>query len=162
MNTDKSDKNKLIPLLGFLALVVGIAVLASFATHHSLEPWYRELKKPAWTPPSWVFPIVWPILYTLIALAGWHLYLAEKSSKRTLALTFYFLQLVLNALWSFVFFYFKNPYGGLIILFLLAALISRTVRTAWPVSERASLLLLPYLAWVLFAISLNAAIVWMN
>ena len=73
MNTDKSDKNKLIPLLGFLALVVGIAVLASFATHHSLEPWYRELKKPAWTPPSWVFPIVWPILYTLIALAGWHL-----------------------------------------------------------------------------------------
>jgi tryptophan-rich sensory protein len=100
-------KKSFFSFLLFLALCYIIAGLGSFATDTSLTPWYVELKKSNWNPPAWVFAPVWTILYFLIAIAGWLLFTAESSKKRTQALLFYFLQLTCNGIWSFLFFYFS-------------------------------------------------------
>ncbi len=147
-------------LLFFLGLCLGIAALGSWATYPSLDPWYFELKKASWNPPGWVFGPVWTVLYLMIAFAGWQIFLKKKSKQRQRALTFYFIQLALNCLWSFLFFYFHNPYLSMIDLLLLVVMIGLTLRAALPVSRPAALLLTPYFIWILYAATLNAAIVY--
>lgn len=147
-------------LLFFLGLCFGIAALGSWATYPSLDPWYFELKKASWNPPGWVFAPVWTVLYLMIAVAGWQIFLKKKSKQRRNALTFYFIQLALNCLWSFLFFYFHNPYLSMIDLFLLVVMIGLTLRAALPVSRPAALLLTPYFIWTLYAATLNGAVVY--
>lgn len=151
--------NKTKSLIAFLVLVFVIATLGSYATQTSLDPWYRELPKPSWTPPSWVFGPVWTVLYIMIAIAGWMYYHATPSENRTRTLIFYSVQLVCNGLWSFFFFYFQNPSLGLKDLSLLTAALVFTLYYGWKVSRPATLLLVPYFIWTLYALSLNAEIV---
>lgn len=155
------DQQPLLPkimwLLFFLGLVFGIAVLGSFAMHHSLDLWDEGWQKPSWTPPSWVFGPLWIILYGMIAISGWLLSIAPPSKQRNDALAYFFFQLFFNFLWSFIFFYFQRPFFGLIDILVLLFLIGMTIKTARPVSKMAALLLAPYFIWTLFAAALNAA-----
>jgi tryptophan-rich sensory protein len=156
------SKYKILSLCGFLALCYSIAILGGFATHESLSPWYAHLKKGAWNPPAWVFGPVWMILYFMIAVAGWLIFISKRSALRNRALVCYSLQLFFKFLLSFLFFYFQSPYLGLVDLLLLLIFLFLTLKAAWGLSRRAAYLLLPYFLWSLYALTLNAAIYYLN
>lgn len=142
-----------------LALFVAfVGAAAVFGAQFTPGDWYRALVKPSWTPPNWLFAPVWTALYIMIALAGW---LVWRAGARA-ALGFWTAQLVLNALWSWIFFG-QNLLGvALIDITLLLASIVGFIVCAWGRSPSASLLFVPYLAWVSFASALNAAIFGLN
>lgn len=156
----KIDYKNGLWLLVFLGLCFGIAALGSIATQHSIDTWYVTLQKASWNPPAWVFPPVWTALYTMIAISGWLIFISGKSLQRDRALLLYFLQLGLNGAWSFFFFYFQSPILSLIDIGLLVVLLEATLRITWPVSKRATYLLIPYFVWTIYALTLNAAIVY--
>ena len=151
-----------ISLVVFILLCFVVEIVSSFWTKETVSTWYPLLAKPSWTPPDWVFGPVWTCLYIMIAISGWLIYRAKHSHKRTIALRLYGIQLALNFIWSFVFFSLQNPLLGLIDIVLLCLLISLTIIKAWPVRSLASILLIPYLVWVLYATSLNAGIWLLN
>jgi tryptophan-rich sensory protein len=139
----------ILALVGFvLAAFVAGAVGARFTP----GAWYAELTKPSWNPPSWVFGPVWSTLYLLMGIAAW---LVWKRAGFGLPLLFWGLQLVVNALWSYLFFGLQRPDLALIDIVLLLGLIVATLAAFRPVSPVAAALLLPYLLWVAFATALN-------
>lgn len=146
-------------LILFFLLCFAVAFLGSVATKTSVDTWYLELNKPSWTPPSWVFGPVWTLLYAMIALSGWLVYERKGAPGRRAALIWYGAQLFLNFIWSFLFFYFRNPFLGMVDIFALAIAIGGYILASWKVSKPASLLFAPYFLWVLYAASLNAFLV---
>ncbi len=120
--------------------------------------WYETLDKPSWTPRDWVFPVVWMILYALIAVAGWLVWRAAPGGAAVLPLAIYGVQLFLNASWSAVFFGLRRPDLGMINVALLWLSILAMIVTFYPVSAFAALIMLPYLAWVSIAATLNFVI----
>lgn len=146
----------------FILICFTVQIVGSFWTKETVSTWYPKLIKPAWTPPDWVFGPVWSSLYIMIAVSGWLIYRAQYSHERTVALVFYGAQLALNFIWSFLFFSLRSPTLGLIDISLLCLLILLTIIKAWSVSRLASLLLIPYLAWVMYATTLNAGIWLLN
>jgi benzodiazapine receptor len=148
-------------------LVLSIAVcqmagiVGSFFTSPAIPTWYASLQKPAFTPPSWVFAPVWVTLFTLMGIS---LYLVwtgglDKKGVKT-ALSLFGIQLLLNALWSFLFFGLKNPFYAFIEIIFLWILIALTTAKFYGVSKRAAYPMVPYLLWVTFAAILNFH-VWM-
>jgi translocator protein len=144
------------------AVCFGVALVGGKVTAPQIPTWYASLRKPNWTPPRLAFPIVWPVLYILIAIAGWLLWESVASETRTLALAAFFVQLAFNASWSPIFFGAHRIFAGLIVIIILDASIIVTIVFGWPVDKWASLLLLPYLAWTAFATALNARIWTLN
>ena len=124
--------------------------------------WYNALAKSALTPPPYVFQIVWPILYFLIAASLFVFLIKSKASYRYLGIIPFLLQLFLNLLWSPVFFEMQNIYGALLILSLLIFATIATIITFYKASKISAWLLAPYFVWLLFAWYLNFAIWQMN
>lgn len=151
-------RNQWISLLVFIAICAFVELFASYWTMESVTTWYPTLNKPAWTPPAKLFGPVWAILYFMIAISGWLIYNAEPSRDRTVALSLYGVQLALNLIWSFFFFSLQSPLLGLIDIALLCFFILLTILKTWTVRPLASLLLAPYLIWVLYAAALNTSI----
>jgi tryptophan-rich sensory protein len=114
--------------------------------------WYATLVKPAWNPPAWVFGPAWTLLYTLMALAAW---LVWKRVGWGRPLWLYFLQLLLNAAWTPIFFGAQQLGWALVEIVLLWIAILFTLRSFYRVSRTAGALFAPYLAWVTFATVLN-------
>jgi translocator protein len=141
-----------LSLLPFLAAV--FAVSLSGALFRPGE-WYLSLQKPSFTPPGWLFAPAWTVLYVFIAVAGWKLWQAAGTG---VAFGFWVAQLLLNASWSWVMFGRHEIGNAMIVLCLMWLSIVGFIVTAWPASRTASLLFLPYLAWVTFAGALNFAI----
>ena len=142
-------------------LVFLFACMAAGLTGSLFPPgkWYSELNKPVWTPPNWVFPVAWPILYLLMSYSGATLANLESAGA---ALALWALQISLNTLWTPVFFGLKNLKLGLIIIFLLLVSVAICTYVFWLYAWIAGLLFLPYLAWVVFAAALNAAVFKLN
>ncbi len=142
-------------LAGFL-----VACFAAAATGILFKPgaWYERLRKPSWRPPNWLFAPVWTVLYLMIALAGWLVWRSAEFSGATTALALYALQLLLNALWTPVFFGLHRPDLGFAVIVALWLAIVATIVAFAPVNGIAALLMIPYLAWVSFASMLNFAI----
>ena len=138
-------------------LVFLFACMAAGLTGSLFPPgkWYSELNKPVWTPPNWVFPVAWPILYLLMSYSGATLANLESAGS---ALALWALQISLNTLWTPVFFGLKNLKLGLIIIFLLLVSVAICTYVFWLYAWISGLLFLPYLAWVVFAAALNAAV----
>jgi len=151
-----------ISFIIFIVLCFIVQIIGSFWTRETVSTWYPTLIKPSWTPPNSIFGPVWSCLYVVIALAGWLIYRTESSSQRSLALIFYGVQLSLNFIWSFLFFSLRNPMLGLIDILLLSLFIILTIVKSYSFRPLASLLLIPYLLWVLYATALNAAIYILN
>lgn len=126
-----------------------VGVLGYFATSGALTSWYANIIKPSFTPPAWVFGPVWTILYFLMGIS---LYLvwAKKSQLR-----WFWIQLTLNALWPISFFELHSPLLGLINIVALWISVVMTIRVFNKTSKPATYLLLPYLAWISFALILN-------
>ena len=150
-------------LAGCLLLCLGIGVVQGIATRPEIAGWYSNLSKPSWTPPPFIFPIAWTALYILMAVALWRLWdRVEASPQRNRAIGFFFFQLALNAAWSPLFFKAHATSVALADILALLAAISLTISASARVDRAAAWLLAPYLAWVTYAVTLNAGIVLMN
>jgi benzodiazapine receptor len=128
--------------------------------------WYKSLNQSPLTPPSWVFPIAWTILYILIIASGVVFLSATKTSisaaVRSTAFLYYCAAWVLNLSWSQIFFRFQRADLSFVVILGMLAFIALNIRAFYPVSRLAAYLLVPYLAWVSFATYLNGYIVFMN
>ena len=143
-----------------VAAASGIGQLATFP---NLAPWYAGLVKPSFNPPNWVFAPVWTTLYVLMAFAVWRiLRLPEASAARRLALTLFFVQLALNAAWSWMFFGVHNLLLGAINIVPQLLVIVATVVAFHRLDRIAAWCLAPLVAWVAFASVLNIAIWQLN
>lgn len=151
---------QLLGLLVFLAASALVAGLGGLATASNVDGWYATADKAPWSPPNWVFGPVWTALYTAMAVAAWLVWRSRAEGTRP-ALTAYTVQLVLNLLWTPVFFGLYPVLGtpalwiAFVIIVALAVAVAVTVLYFGPISRAAGLLMLPYLAWVVFASSLN-------
>lgn len=125
--------------------------LGSIATSSNIASWYRELDRPSWTPPDWVFGPVWTTLYVLIGIAGWR---ASKSGDAGLV-RLWWLQYVLNAAWSPVFFGLHQVAAAAAIIVAMWASIAAFIVRARRRVVLAAILFLPYLLWVSYATALN-------
>lgn len=123
--------------------------------------WYNSLIKPFLSPPDGVFLPVWTVLYITI-LISFILYFINPNKNKKTGYIFFFVQLVLNLSWSFVFFKFKSISGGLIIIFLMGVFIFLTIKKFYSVSKVSGLILIPYFLWVLFAAYLNLGFLILN
>lgn len=150
---------------GMLAVFVGVAfavaALGTVATITSVDGWYAHSPHVPWTPPNWTFGVVWTLLYGMIGVSGWLVWRQRRSRIVGPAMAGYVLQLVLNSLWTPVFFGGFAFLGvtalwlGLVIILLLDLAVAATVAGFWQLSKPAALLLTPYLVWILFASTLN-------
>ena len=158
MNQSKWEKINWKSLIASLLISLGTGALASLITSNSMEQ-YSTMYNPPLSPPGWVFPVVWTILYILMGTAAYLVYEsdAEPADKRT-ALIFYGLQLFINFTWSIIFFNFNAYLLAFAWLLLLWYLIYRTARLFSEINKTAGWLMVPYLLWVTFAGYLTLAI----
>ena len=127
--------------------------------------WYKSLNQSPLTPPSWVFPIAWAILYTLIIASGVVFLSATttiSAGVRSTGFFYYCAAWVLNLSWSQIFFRFQRPDLSFVVILAMLAFIALNIRAFYPVSRTAAYLLVPYVAWVSFATYLNGYILFMN
>ncbi len=148
----------MISLMVFILLCFLAAVLGSISTNKSLKSWYPTIKKPSWNPPNQIFAPVWSILYFMMAIAGWMVWQRTSQEGLSFPLILFFVQLVLNALWSVIFFGLRNPGLAFIEVLFLWIFIALTMWSFWSIYWPAGVLLLPYLLWVSFASVLNFVI----
>ena len=144
-----------------LSLVL-VAVVASFGGRYAPSPWYADLAKPTWTPPNWLFGPVWTILYILMAVASWMVWRQREHPGARSALVSYVVQLILNGLWSWIFFGQQRMGLALLDLLILWIAVLATLILFWRVRGSCGLLLLPYLVWITFAGVLNLALWHLN
>jgi len=152
-------------VLALIAVVaVGTAsVLGQLATYPNLIPWYANLAKPWFTPPSWVFGPIWTALYVLMAFALWRVLRAPgNTTGRRLAVILFGSQLILNAAWSWMFFAANSPLLGLINIVPQLLIILATIAAFARVDKAAAWCLVPLAVWVGYAAVLNAAIWQLN
>jgi tryptophan-rich sensory protein len=136
--------------------VIAASLLGQCATYPNLASWYAALVKPSFNPPNWIFAPVWTTLYILMAYAAWRiLKITNRPAERRVALTLFFLQLALNALWSWLFFGLNNPLAGLLNIVPQFLLILATIDRFRRLDLVAAACLIPLAAWIAFASLLN-------
>ncbi len=153
------EVSSLFVLLGFVAACFVAAMTGAFFRPGE---WYERLKKPSWRPPNRLFAPVWTILYLMIAVSGWLVWREAGFSGAAVAMAVYALQLVLNALWTPLFFGLRRPDLGFIDIVLVWLSIIATIALFFPIQVGAAFLLFPYLAWVSFAAALNFSVWQLN
>lgn len=144
-----------IGLAAWLLVTFAAAALGNWATMSSVGDWYQQLARPGWTPPDWVFAPVWTTLYAMMAVAAWLVWRRAGWPAARWPLGLFFVQLVLNTLWSVLFFGLRQPAWAFAEILVLWLAILATTLAFWRHSRAAGVLLLPYLAWVAFAAVLN-------
>lgn len=158
----KLAKGKIIKLALSIFLCLLAGFIGSIFTKSALL-WYQSLHKPFFSPPDYVFGPVWTVLYIMMGIAFYIIWYHgfENENVKNAAAAFV-IQLLLNIVWTMVFFGFKFILGGLLVIFLLIIAILQTIFRFRLVTKQASYLLLPYLIWVLYAAVLNFALYKLN
>ncbi|HXH26364.1 MAG TPA: TspO/MBR family protein [Candidatus Acidoferrum sp.] len=152
-----------LAVTGCIASVELLGNIGSLATFSQITTWYALLAKPFFNPPSWIFGPVWTLLFALMGVAVYLIWRAPvQGSPLRLAYGAFALQLMLNILWSFIFFGWHQPFIALLEIIILALAIVLNIREFAKVSAPAAWLMVPYLMWVLFATILNMAIWLLN
>lgn len=153
-----------LALLGFAAAAACAAWIGARHSPRDVRTrlWYSRLAKPPFHPPDAVFPVVWSILYSLMAISGWRIWTSDDSPERAHALRLWAMQLATNAEWTRLFFGEHRPKRALADVILLEALVLRYIANAREVDAPAAACFFPYAAWVAFAAVLNAEIVRRN
>jgi tryptophan-rich sensory protein len=153
---------KTLKLLASLVISFSAAAIGSIATIKNIPTWYAALEKPFFNPPNWVFGPVWTALYTLIGVSLYLVWIKETKQPKKRAYVFFGIQIVLNALWSIVFFGLHQTWGGLIVIVTLVASTVYTLKLFSALSKASSKLLIPYVLWISFATCLNLGIALLN
>ena len=151
-----SKSSQAVGLLGWLLLAFSAAAVGGFASASAGE-FYRELVRPSWAPPGWLFGPVWTVLYVLMGVSAWLVWRARGFVQARSALVLFIAQLAANALWTWLFFVWRQGALAFAEILLLWVLILATAVLFGRVSKLAAALLLPYLAWVSFASVLTFA-----
>lgn len=160
---NKTNRAEIFALIGFILLCGIVELGGGWLTSFTVETWYPTLVKPSWNPPKWLFGPVWTLLYLLMAIAAWLVWRDLRRTKQSmLPLWCFGLQLGLNFIWSGLFFSLKNPLLGLIDIGFLLVALTATAFLFWRTNRNAGILMLPYLAWVIYAATLNGAIWLLN
>ena len=153
----------MIKLLVCLAGTFGAAAIGSVATTPAIATWYAALNKPFFNPPNWIFGPVWTILYLLMAVSAWLVWRRGLDAPFVkIALTFFILQLIFNALWSIAFFGMHSPFWAFILIIVLWALILLTIIYFYKIDAVAGWLMVPYICWVTIASLLNFGVFILN
>lgn len=153
---------KIFIFIAAIAIPQIVGLIGAIFTTPQINAWYSTITKPSFNPPNWIFAPVWTVLFFMMGLSL-YLILTKPSSKvKSLGLTFFFMQLVFNLLWSFLFFSIQNPFYAFIEIILLWIVILMTIYYFAKVEKTAAYLLIPYIAWVSFAAVLNYSIWKMN
>lgn len=147
-------------VVGFLLWCLPVFVAAALGgwASASAASFYGALNQPQWAPPGWLFGPVWSVLYALMALSAWLVWRAHGWVAARGPLLLFLAQLILNALWSWLFFAWHLGAAALVDIALLLVLIVATIVGFWRLHRIAAVLLWPYLAWVAFASVLNYAV----
>jgi tryptophan-rich sensory protein len=166
-----TKRQSALVLVALLAINVAVAALGSIATITQVDGWYADAEKAFWSPPNGLFGPAWTVLYTLMAVAAWLVWRESNRDGSPIsradvrrALTLYVIQLVLNAVWTPVFFGLYPLIGvsalwlALAIIVAMDVLVLLTMIAFWRVRRAAAVLLIPYWAWILFATTLNVAV----
>lgn len=148
----------------FICLLIPLAIggLSGFATASGISDWYVTLNKPSFNPPNYLFAPVWTCLYILMGISLFIIWQSPMGQIRTNALIIFTIQILLNFLWSFLFFKFKMPGLALIEIMMIWISILAMIILFSRISKPAAYLQIPYLLWVSFATILNAAIWHLN
>ncbi len=156
------NKEKIKKLAVCIAIPLVVGIVSSLITNSAMEQFYK-LNQPALSPPGWLFPVVWTILYVLMGIASYLVYVSDADeADRKRALTLYGIQLFLNFCWPLIFFNGQFFLLALIWLIVLWFLILLTTKAFYDISKPAGYLMLPYIVWVAFAIYLNWGIYLLN
>lgn len=161
LSSPQSTRSLAVPAIAVLGCLAALSIGGAL-TRPNLD-WYATLAKPGFAPPNSVFPVVWPILYALMAVSVWLAWrVPGKDEDRKLALIWFFIQLAVGVLWSVAFFWLHSPALGLGVILALLVAITVTIVLFDRLSRIAALLLIPLLLWVSFATGLNFAIWFLN
>lgn len=148
-------------ILTAIPFALAVITAASMGMLFQTGDWYQGLIKPAWTPPNWMFPVAWTLLYIGMAVAGWRV-ATSTGALVTTALAFWALQITLNAVWTPTVFGAHDLFAGLIIIAALWVAILVTTILNFQVDRIAGWLFVPYLIWVSYASALNLALYRLN
>lgn len=150
----RSTPSQIAGLVGWLALSFATAAIGAVASADA-GSFYAQLVRPPWAPPASAFGPVWTVLYLLMGVAAWLVWREPDNSGRIAALTLFVIQLFANALWSWLFFAWRQGAFAFVEVLFLLVLIALTTAAFWRVRRLAGVLLLPYLAWVCLASALT-------
>lgn len=152
----------LAALLIFTGISLATGYVGSIVTGSSLDTWYLEIRKPVWTPPSWVFPVVWTSLFVLMGVSAWRVWAVSGLAAGRVALTLFAVQLLLNFMWSVLFFGMRSPGLAMLEILVLILAIGATTVAFSRHDLVAAGMMAPYLLWTSFAAVLNFSIWRMN
>lgn len=150
---------KIIPLTIFLLMSLSAGFIGS-----QFRPgqWYQSLVKPSWNPPSYIFAPVWTLLYVMMGIAAWLVWKEKRIKAVFPALLFFVIQLILNTIWSCIFFGLHRIDLAFLDITVLWAAVLVTMLMFWKISKGAGMLFLPYMAWLSFAALLNLQLLRLN
>ena len=148
--------NNIVKLIICIVVCEGVGIIAGIATSKSIGEWYLYLNKPSFNPPNWIFGPVWTLLYLMMGIS---VYLIWKEGINfdgvNTAIVVFAVHLIINGLWSFVFFLWKSTGWGLVVILTLWLLIVICIILFYKINSTSAILLIPYLLWVSFASVLN-------
>jgi tryptophan-rich sensory protein len=162
MSLNNIIKSKTFILIGWIAFFELISAAIGLSTRFGMYPWYSNLNKSSLTPPGYVFSIVWPLLYCSLAILGYLLYRKRKNSVIDKLFKLYWVQMILNWLWSPIFFNLHLTGIALFILMLIVTITIYIILKLIKLNSNYGYIILPYLLWVCFATYLNIVIVATN
>lgn len=148
---------QVVALIGWLVLCYTASALGALGSFQA-QAFYGQLVQPSWAPPPWLFGPVWTLLYTMMGVSVWMIWRRGGWASNRFAIGSFCVQLVVNALWSWVFFAWQLGGAAFVNIVLLWLLIALTIAVFWRTSKLAAVLLIPYLLWVSFAAVLNLSL----
>ena len=154
--------NKLLPKIVICVLIcVGLGSASGFSTVSAIAGWYQSIQKPSWNPPNWLFGPVWTVLYIMMGISVALIWHSRHNAKKT-AISFFVVQLMLNLLWSYIFFGKQDIFLAFIEIIAMWIFILLTIIFFYRINKTSAYLLIPYLLWVSFATFLNYSIYLLN
>ena len=147
-------------LLVAIAIPEAVGALAGVLSGSGGEL-YTNLNQPPLSPPGWLFPVMWAILYALMGIASYLIWRSDDPGRKQ-ALTLYVIQLAVNFIWPIIFFRWQLYWVAVVVILLLVVLVIATMRSFYAIDKRAAYLLIPYLLWLLFATYLNIGVAILN
>ena len=153
--------NKIISICVAVIICFSVGFTAAYFQADAIQTWYPFLNKQTLTPPNFIFPIVWSLLYLCMGISIGLIWNTQHTKRKTLRWLFS-CQLLLNFTWSICFFYFQSPLLGFIDILLLDIFIIYYMIESYPVKKISSLLFIPYTLWLLLATYLNGYIILYN
>ena len=154
--------SNILPIIICIALPLIVGSVSGIATSGNITGWYATLIKPAFNPPDYLFGPVWTGLYLLMGISLFMVWRSPSGDARNYALAIFAIQLVLNFVWSFIFFHFKQLGWALFEIILVWISILAMIMIFYRINKTAAFLQIPYFLWVSFASVLNGSIWWMN